>query len=88
MGFVLEKEILNILLVTKMLKYQNFMYISSKDFENLNICPFLIKDDELLEKYNEIWEKVSNSIKEGFVSKPGYNEKYLKPKIKLHKFSQ
>ena len=53
------------------------MYISSKDFENLNICPFLIKDDELLEKYNEICEKVSNSIKEGFDSKPGYNEKYL-----------
>ena len=24
---------------------------------------FLIKDDELLEKYHEIWEKVSNSIK-------------------------
>ena len=24
---------------------------------------FLIKDDELLEKYNEIWEKVKNIIK-------------------------
>ena len=24
---------------------------------------FFIKDDELLEKYNEIWEKVKNSIK-------------------------
>ena len=24
---------------------------------------FLIKNDELLEKYNEIWEKVRNSVK-------------------------
>ena len=24
---------------------------------------FFIKDDELLEKHNEIWEKVKNSIK-------------------------
>ena len=24
---------------------------------------FLIKDNELLEKYNEIWEKVKNSVK-------------------------
>ena len=43
---------------------------------------FFIKDDELLEKYNEIWEKVKNSIKEEFDSKPVYNEKYLKAKIK------
>ena len=29
----------------------------------LDIYLFLIKDDELLEKYNEIWKKVKNSIK-------------------------
>ena len=27
----------------------------------LNICFFLIKDDELLEKDNENWEKVQNN---------------------------
>ena len=42
---------------------------------------FLIKDDELLEKYNGIWEKVKNSIKKEFDSEPLYNEKYLKAKI-------
>ena len=26
----------------------------------LNICFFFIKDDELLEKYNEIWGKVKS----------------------------
>ena len=45
---------------------------------------FLIKDDELLEKYNEIWEKVKNGIRKKFKSKRVYNEKYLKSKIKLY----
>ena len=43
---------------------------------------FLIKDDELLEKYNEIWEKVRNNIKKEFGSEPVYNKKYLKAKQK------
>ena len=39
---------------------------------------FLIKN----EKYNEIAEKVYNSIKKEFESEPAYNEKYLKTEIK------
>ena len=39
---------------------------------------FLMKDNELLEKYNEIWEKVRNILKNEFDSEPMYNEKYLK----------
>ena len=50
----------------------------------LNICHFLIKDDELLEEYNEIWEKVKNSIKTEFDSEPVCNENYLKAKIKSY----
>ena len=47
----------------------------------------------LLEKYNEIWEKVKNSNKKECYSEPVYNEKYLKAKIrsyngKIYKFSQ
>ena len=42
---------------------------------------FFIKDDNLLEKYNEIWEKIEQYQKK-FDSKPVYNEKYLKTKIK------
>ena len=45
---------------------------------------FLIKDDELLEKYNEIWEKVKNRIRKEFDSETVYNEKYLKAKIKSY----
>ena len=43
---------------------------------------FLIKSNELLKTYNGIWEKVRNSIKKEFESKPVHNEKYLKTKIK------
>ena len=44
----------------------------------------LIKDDELLEKYNEIWEKVKNSPKKEFDSEPVYNEKDSKAKIESY----
>ena len=33
------------------------------DFDESKYISLLIKDDELLEKYNEIWENVRNSIK-------------------------
>ena len=45
---------------------------------------FFMKDDKLLEKYNEIWEKVKISPKKEFDSEPVYNEKHLKAKIKSH----
>ena len=44
----------------------------------------MITNKELLEKFNEIWIKVSNSIKRGFDSQPMRNEKYLKTKIKSY----
>ena len=45
---------------------------------------FLIKDDELLERYNEIWKNVKDSFKSEF-RKPVNNKKYLKAKIKYYK---
>ena len=45
---------------------------------------FLIEDDDLLEKYNTIWDKVSANIKKEFDSEPVDNKKFLKPKIKSH----
>ena len=41
---------------------------------------FLIKDDELSEKYNEIWKKVRNIIKKESDSEPVYNKKIEKLK--------
>ena len=67
------------------------MHISSENeciyetkYDETKYMSFLINDDELLEKYNEIWEKVKNSIKKEFDSDPVYNEKYLKAKIKSY----
>ena len=45
---------------------------------------FLVEDDDLLEKYNTIWDKFNAGIKEEFDSEPVYNKSYLKTKIKSH----
>ena len=45
---------------------------------------FLIENDDLLQKYNNIWGKVSVDIKKELDSKPVYNKKILKTKIKSH----
>ena len=42
--------------------------IYRKDFDEIKHISFLIKDDELLEEYNEIWKKVKNSLKKEFDS--------------------
>ena len=51
-----------------------------RDFDETEYMWFSKKDDELLQKYNEIWEKVSNNIKKYFDSDPVCNEKHLKIK--------
>ena len=45
---------------------------------------FLIKNDDLLEKYIIIWDKVSADIKKEFHSEPVYNKIFLNTKIKSH----
>ena len=45
---------------------------------------FLIEDDELLEKYNTVWDKVSADTKKECDSKPVYNKKISKTKTKSH----
>ena len=41
---------------------------------------FLIEDDDLLEKYNAIWDKVSADVKNEFYSEPIYIKDFRKPK--------
>ena len=45
---------------------------------------FLIEDDEVLQKYNTIWDKVSAYVKKEFDSEPVYNKIFLKTKAKSH----
>ena len=51
------------------------MYISHKKSAYRRDFDKLIKDNELLEKCNNIWEKVKNSLEREFDSEPLYNEK-------------
>ena len=53
-----------------------------KDFDETKQISFLIKDNELLEKWNEIWDKVSYATRKELDSNLVYNKKYLKAKIK------
>ena len=43
---------------------------------------FMIGNDSLLIKYNEIWNKIKKTLGIKFHSMPFYNEKYTKTKIK------
>ena len=43
---------------------------------------FLIESDDLLEKYNTIWDKLSADIKKEFDSEPIGNKNFWKTKIK------
>ena len=43
---------------------------------------FVIKDDDVLGKYNEIWDKIKEKLKIKFHSMPVYDEKYIKAKVR------
>ena len=43
---------------------------------------FLIKDDEVREKYKEIWNVIKNKLGIKFHSEPVYEQKYLKAKLR------
>ena len=43
---------------------------------------FLIKDDDVLDKYNEIWKRIKKILGIKFHSTPLYDEKYIKAKVR------
>lgn len=57
---------------------------SAKRFDETKCILFLIKDGKLLEEYHDTWDKISDSINKKLGSKPVYNEKRLKTKIKSY----
>ena len=54
-----------------------YMGDTSKQWKNMS---FIIKDDSILVKYNEIWNKIKNTLGIKFHSMPAYDEKYIKAK--------
>ena len=44
--------------------------------------PFKIEDDNILVKYNKIWNRICKIVNIKLHSKPFYDEKYIKAKVK------
>ena len=54
-----------------------------KYFENgEKSMPFVIKDDDVLDKYKEIWDRIKETLSIKFHSMPVSDEKYIKAKIR------
>ena len=52
-------------------------------FENgRKIMSFAIKDDDMLNEYNEIFNRIKGALKINFNSMPIYNKKYTSSKIR------
>ena len=45
-------------------------------------CHFLIKDDEMWEKYEQIWDMIKNEQGIKFHSEPVYDKTYIKAKVR------
>ena len=43
---------------------------------------FIIKYDDVLDKYNEIWDKIKETLSIKFHSMPVYDEQYIKAKVR------
>ena len=41
---------------------------------------FMVKDDDVLDKYNETWYKIKEKLNIKFHSEPIYDDKYIKTK--------
>ena len=58
-------------------------YVKSYNEQTKWMC-FLNEDDDLLEKYNTILDRVSADIKKEFNTEPVYNKNFSKTKIKSY----
>ena len=80
--------VLNFLLARKKVKLLNCYALSYlkgciKYFENRRKSMFfIIKDDDVLDKYNEIQDKIKETLNIKFHSTPVYDEQYIKAKVR------
>ena len=64
------------IILPQMTRYMKYFEKGEKNM------PFVIKDDDVLNKYNEIWDKIKETLSIKFRSMPIYNEKYIKAKAR------
>ena len=43
---------------------------------------FVTKDDDMLDEYNEIWDKIEGKLNIKFHNMPVYDERYIKAKVR------
>ena len=43
---------------------------------------FMVTNDDVLDEYNEIWDKIKEKLNIKFYSTPVYDEKYIKAKVR------
>ena len=43
---------------------------------------FIVKDDDMLDKYNEIWDRIKEKLNIKFHSMPVYDQTYIKAKVR------
>ena len=43
---------------------------------------FVTKDNDVVDKYNEIWDKIKGELSTKLHSMPVYDEKYIKAKVR------
>ena len=43
---------------------------------------FIIKDDDVLDKCNKIWDRIKTDLNINFLSMPADDEKYIKAKVR------
>ena len=60
---------------------QMSLYIKYFEYGDMNMS-FLIKDEEVGEQYEQIWSVIKNKLCIKFHSKPIYENKYLKTKVR------
>ena len=54
-----------------------------KYFENVGKnMSFIVKDDNVLDKYKKIWDKIKEKLNTKFHSMPVYDETYIKAKVR------
>ena len=57
-----------------------------RKFDEDATIPFRANNKQLLKNYNKIWEKVEKLMRIDFESRPvyGYDDKYIKTKMKIY----
>ena len=73
-----EDKIVKLLCVTlpQMSRYIKYFKNDGKSMS------FVIKNDDVLDKSNKIWDRIKTDLNINFHSMPAYDEKYIKAKVR------